>query len=331
MIARSPWSGLPLLFLAACSQPSVSTARRQHPAIISLNPCSDAVLAEVADPGQILALSHYSRDPAASSMDVARARQFRAVSGSVEEILALRPDIVISDDFLPPSTAGALQALAIPVERLPIANSIDASKAQVMRIAAIAGHPERGLALVARIDAALAQAAPPPGAAPIAAVVWQSGGIVPGNASLIGDLLRRTGFRSLSAARGLGQADVLPLEAMLADPPRVILAAGNVLASEDRLLTHPALAALTGTRRERFDPALLWCGGPTIIRAAARLGEIREAVWRGRVGPSTSSGRAGLGFRPKQRLGLKQRPGLKHKTPLMLSLSKHPRNLGPTA
>ncbi len=277
MIARVRWSGLAPLLLAACTQATDSSPRRQQPAIISLNPCSDAVLAEVADPGQILALSHYSRNPASSSMDVAKARQFRAVSGSVEEILFLQPDVVISDDFLPPATAGALQALAIPVERLAIANSVEASKAQVMRIAAIAGHPGRGSALVARIDAALAQAAPPPGAAPVAAVVWQSGGIVPGDASLIGDLLRRTGFRNLSAARGLGQADVLPLEAMLADPPRVILAAGNPFASEDRLLAHPALAALTGTRRERFDPALLWCGGPTIIRAAARLARVRKA------------------------------------------------------
>ncbi len=325
MIGRVQCGGLLLLFLAGCTQPTVSSTRRLHPAIVSLNPCSDAVLAEVADPGQILALSHYSRDPASSSMDVARARQFHAVSGSVEEILSLRPDVVISDDFLPPATAGALQALAIPVERLPIANSVEASKAQVTRIAAIAGHPERGRALVARIDAALARAAPPPGAAPVSAVVWQSGGIVPGDASLIGDLLRRTGFRSLSAARGLGQADVLPLEAMLADPPRVILAAGNPLASEDRLLAHPALAALTGTRRKRLEPALLWCGGPTIIRAAARLAQVRDAVGSGSAGPSTGSGRAGVGLGPKQKSFPNQHSFRKQQTPLMLSLSKHKR------
>lgn len=272
------------LVLASCTQAPLgdgaSLAPSQHPTLVSLNPCSDAVLAEVADPGQLLAISGYSHNPASSSMDIARARRFRAVSGSAEEVLALRPDLVISDQFLPPSTASALASLAIPVERLPIASSVDESRAQVMRLATLAGHPERGRALVARIDAALARAAPvsgaSSGAAPIAAVVWQSGGIVPGPASLIGDLLRRTGFRQISAARGMKQADVLPLEAMLADPPQVILAAGNALGNEDRLLGHPALAALGGTRRERFDPALLWCGGETIVRAAARLAEIRS-------------------------------------------------------
>ena len=307
------------LVLASCAQAPDGHAPRQHPTLVSLNPCSDAVLAEVADPGQILAISSYSQNPASSSMDLARARQFRAVSGSAEEVLALRPDMVISDQFLPPSSANALASLAIPVERLPIATSVDESRAQVLRLAILAGHPERGRALVARIDAALARAAPPSGTAPVAAIVWQSGGIVPGPASLIGDLLRRTGFRQISAARGMKQADVLPLEAMLADPPQVILAAGNPLGNEDRLLAHPALGALRDTRRERFDPRLLWCGGPTIVRAAERLAQVRGTITGG---ASTSSARAGL--------GLGSAVEGKTQTPLSLSLSKAARNTGPT-
>ena len=302
------------LVLASCTQGQIGDAPRQHPAIVSLNPCSDAVLAEVADPAQLLAISSYSHNPASSSIDLAKARRFRAVSGSLEEVLALRPDLVIADQFLPPATAHALREQGIALAQLPIAASVAESKAQVQRLADLSGHRERGGVLNARIDAALARAAPSPGAEPIAAVVWQSGGIVPGPGSLIGDLLRRTGFRNLSAARGMKQADVLPLEAMLADPPQVILAAGNVLGNEDRLLAHPALAALQGTRRARFDPQLLWCGGPTIIRAAERLAEVRTMIGGG---ASKSSARAGFGL------------GAKTKTPLSLRLSKAARSGGP--
>jgi iron complex transport system substrate-binding protein len=278
--------GLGAMGLASCAPAPSTTAPHQLPTIVSLNPCSDAVLAEVADPAQLLAISSFSHNPASSSMDLPRARQFRAISGSAEEILALRPDVVIADQFLPPATGNALAALAIPVERLPIANTVDDSRAQVMRLAQITGHPERGAALVARIDAALAKAAPTTGAKsvgpPLAAVVWQSGGIVPGPGSLIADLLRRTGFRLATAARGMKQADVLSLESLLADPPQVILAAGNPRGNEDRLLSHPALAMLKGTKREVFDPKLLWCGGETIVRAAERLSAIRDEF------PSTS-------------------------------------------
>ncbi|MDG2003150.1 MAG: ABC transporter substrate-binding protein [Novosphingobium sp.] len=249
-----------------------------RPTIVSLNPCSDEVLAEITDPGQLLAISHFSRDPAASSMGVERSRDFQVTSGSLEEVLALGPDVVVADEYLPAVTRTALSDLGIRLVTLPIARNVSDSVEQVGQLARLVGHPERGAALNARISAALASAEPAPGARQISAVVWQAGGIVPGEDTLIIDLLGRTGFSSLSAARGFSQADYLPLEVLLADPPELILAAGHPRSNEDRLLSHPALNALTDTRRERLDPLLLWCGGPTIIRAAQRLGEVRDSI-----------------------------------------------------
>lgn len=269
--------------LAACTQGAARElpAHEKHPGevtFVSLNPCTDAILAEVADPAQVLALSHFSSQPGSSSMDPARARSFASVSGSVEEVAALGPDVVLSGNYDAPATVSAWHRLGLRVEQVPIAGSVAASKAQVMRIARLAGHPERGLALNARIDAAIARAAPARGSAPVSALVWQSGGIVPGADTLVSELLGRTGFASQSAALGLRQADYLPLERVLADPPRVILAAGDPRASEDRMLAHPALSRLADTRRERLDPALLWCGGPTIPRLAERLAEVRRGL-----------------------------------------------------
>jgi len=269
------WALVGMVALAACAR--APDAPRHGLRLVSLNPCSDAVLAEVADPAQIAALSHYSRDPAASSMDLGLARRLPSTTSSVEELAALRPDLVIADPYLPVATAAALADLGIPVVRLPIATSVAESREQVRELARLAGQSARGEALVARIDTALDRAAQPAGRPPLSAVVWQGGGIVPGDGSLIADILRRTGFRSLSAARGMRQADYLPLELMLVDPPQVILAAGNPRAEENRLLGHPALAALGSTRRVTLKPSLLWCGGPTIVRAAERLAQVRKA------------------------------------------------------
>lgn len=268
---------LAMLALASCSQVPERAVAPVHPTIVSLNPCSDSVLAEVAAPKQILALSHYSRDPSSSSMDVAVAHRFHAVS-TVEEVVALKPDVVIAGTFVPPGTVAAFTKLGLRLVQLPIAANVAESKAQIMQIARLAGRPERGAALNRRIDKALAAAAPPAGSVPVTTVVWQSGGIVPGHNTLITDLLEHAGLASFSAARGMGQADLLPLEAMLADPPQLILASGDPRSNEDRMLGHPVLAALKHTRRERLDPALLWCGGPAIIRAAARLAEVRKSV-----------------------------------------------------
>lgn len=270
-------AALLVLAMAACSPAPAREAGQRRPTIVSLNPCTDAILAEVADPAQLLAISSYSHDPAASSMDLSVARHFPATSGSVEELLALRPDLVVGATFISPATVSALDRLGLRLERIGIARTVDESKAQVRQLAALAGHPERGEALVARIDAALAQAMPSPGP-PVSALVWQAGGIVPGPDTLIAELLARTGFSNAVAARGLGQADLLSLEQVLADPPQLIFAAGSALGNEDRMLAHPALAALTGTRREPLDPALLWCGGPSIVRTANRLGAVRRSL-----------------------------------------------------
>lgn len=259
--------------LAACAPSEPDAAQSARPSIVSLNPCTDAILAEVADHSQILAISHYSHDPRASSMNLAEARKFAMIGGTVEEVLALRPDIVVAGSFLPPSTAQAFRRLGIRVETFGIANNVGESAAQVTRLAALAGHAKRGAALNARIEAALAAARPSDDAEPRDALVWQQGGIVAGPESLVANLLQHAGLGNHAAARGLGQGAYLPLEQVLAHPPALLLTAGD-----QRAMRHPALKALHETRSEPLEPALLYCGGPTIVRAAERLAEIRRGA-----------------------------------------------------
>ncbi len=259
-----------LAVLAGCAPARGEAPDGEGPSIVSLNPCSDAILAEVAAPGQLLAISHYSHDPQSTSMALASARRFAATSGTAEEVLALRPDVVVAGSFLPGATRHAFERLGIRVVTLDVAHDVAESEAQVRALAALAGRTEQGEALIARIEAALAKASPPEGAAPVDALVWQQGGIVAGPDSLIADLLSRTGFASHAAARGLGQGAYLPLERVLADPPELVLAAGG-----ERALGHPALKGVKGTRYEWLNPSLLYCGGPTVVRAVERLKEVR--------------------------------------------------------
>ena len=288
---RRRLAGLLPLLLAGCA-PAFGAggepqAARSRPTIVSLNPCADAILAEVADPAQVLAISHYSADPRSASMPQEQARRYRTTRGTVEEVLALHPDLVIDGSFAAPAAAPAYRRLGLRVETVGTVANVDEAREQVRRLAALSGHPRRGEALLARIDAALAAAAPPARAAPIRAVMWESGGMVPGDRTLIADLLRRTGFANASAAAGYAQADLLPLERLMADPPQVIFAsaAGEGQGKDaDRMLAHPALARLGGVYRATFSPDLLYCGGPTLIRAAERLRAVRLAFVAGRPG-----------------------------------------------
>tara|TARA_A100001391_G_scaffold114041_5_gene76895 strand:- start:1369 stop:2241 length:873 start_codon:yes stop_codon:yes gene_type:complete len=260
------------LAIAACSAPPAPQGAHDRPTIVSLNPCSDAILAEFSPPEQLLAISHFSKDPAASSMPAAQAARYHATSGRAEEILALAPDIVVADRFLAAPTRRALEQAGIEVFTFDIANTVDDSLTQVRKLADLAEHNEKGEALADRVAEAWKQA----GArhdAPVVALLWQEGGIVPGPESLAAALLEHSGFSLHSAARGLGQGDYLPLEQVLADPPQLILSAG-----EARALHHPALDALPDVARAEIDTRLLYCAGPTIPRALARLREIREGL-----------------------------------------------------
>jgi iron complex transport system substrate-binding protein len=276
---RAGGIALACLLAASCAiEGENRVAHGGHPTIVSLNPCTDAILADVAAPGQLLAISHYSKDPASSSMNAVLARRFRATSGSVEEVAMLAPDVVVAGSFLAPATRQALTDLGIRVVTLPIATDIAASQAQVVELARLTGNPAAGQELVRRIEASLEAAAPPEGAKPVPALVWEAGGIVAGDGTLIADMLQRTGFTNAAAARGLSQADFLPLERVVADPPRVIFAVGNAHSEEDRMLRHPAIRTLEGTDRVPLEGSLLWCGGPTIPRALEKLARERDRL-----------------------------------------------------
>ena len=143
------------------------------------------------------------------------AREYPATGGSVEEVLALDPDIVVASAFLPPATKQAFERLGIRVETFGIATSFEENEEQVHRLAALTGDPDAGAVLAMETDTWLDETRWDGPKAD--ALLWQEGGIVPGDQTLIAALLDHTGFVSHSAARGLGQASYVPLEEVLAD------------------------------------------------------------------------------------------------------------------
>tara|TARA_Y100000815_G_scaffold20036_1_gene17116 strand:+ start:120 stop:935 length:816 start_codon:yes stop_codon:yes gene_type:complete len=262
-----------VLLLAACAQGGADAPTGgARPTIVSLNPCTDAILADVTAPGQLLAISHYSKDPRSSSMPAKQASRYRATGGTVEEVLALDPDVVVAGSFIAPATRAALEDLGMQVVTFGIASDVASSEEQIRELASLAGDPQAGQRLIERIEAALTEAEAPDGRA-VDVLLWQPGGIVAGEQSLVSDLLARTGFTNGAPARGLSQADYVALEDVVAAPPQVLLVAGGDLGQQ-----HPVLDRLPDMRRERFDTSLLYCGGPTIIRAARRLAEIRSTI-----------------------------------------------------
>jgi iron complex transport system substrate-binding protein len=250
--------------------------------IVSLNPCLDAILVRVADRRHIAALSHYSRDAQSSSI-AAVARTLPFTYESAEEIIALQPDLVLASRHSGVATRQALTRLGIAVATFGVPGTVSESVAQIREVAAHVGRGDRGEALVAQVEGALKSAGNGAGRRPIQALVFQSGGLVAGKDTLIGEVMQGAGFENVAARYGVGSWGTLSLEKLLADPPELLLSGRprpGAPSWSERLIAHPALGKIAPRmRRAEFPPACLYCGGPVLIETARVLAEARTAFW----------------------------------------------------
>ena len=272
-----------LLLLSGCAQPRpAGPAQNASPQrIVSMNPCVDTILMEVAEPAQIAAVSHYSHDPRATSVPMNWAKHYPAVSGAAEDIIAVEPDLVIAGPHVSIQTIAALKRLGIPLMQVTVPETVEESKRQISDIAARIGQQQSGTLLNARIDAAMADART--NVRVIPALIWQGSGLVPGKGTLADELLIHTGFRNVSGTLGLKKWDIVSLEQLLSAPPAVLLAGQANMSAGDadanRMLSHPVLRKVGARIRVAHYPSsLLHCGGPIIIKSVARLAKVRRSL-----------------------------------------------------
>lgn len=272
-------------FTTTAATPPISVPSMPPRRIVSINPCVDAVLYAVAPSAGIVAISHYSQDPQATSVPLAWARAHHAIYGTAEEIIALHPDLVIASKYTDLATRNAMARAGLRVVLVGIPQSVAESASEVRAIAGAIRLPKAGSALNARIAAALTAAAPPTGSIPIGAVIYEEGGLVPGARTLADELLRRMGFVNLSAAYGLQQWDLLSAEQLVARPPRVIFTPleasrrdGSFEAASGKLRAHALRRVAAHALLADYPEALLHCAGPSLIPAAERLAAARRRV-----------------------------------------------------
>jgi iron complex transport system substrate-binding protein len=248
--------------------------------IVSLNQCLDAILVELVSTERIAAISHYSRDPVRSPI-AALAQRLPITYESAEEIVALRPDLVLASRHSAIPTRNALQRVGIHYELFDVAFSVQDSLAQIRRIAALVDSAAAGEALVARIERAIEVARVPQGAPRLTAAVYATGGNTAGANTVTNDLMQVVGLENLAARDGIKTHQPLQLELLLAAPPDLLLvgelpaAAGT---QDARSVQHRALRKLPSKRWD-FPVRFMYCSGPTIVDEVAALARARDAVY----------------------------------------------------
>ena len=243
--------------------------------IVSLDYCADQYVLGLVERSRILALSPDAG--AAFSYLRAEAVGLPSVRPRAEDVLALRPDLVVRSYGGGPRAGAFLERAGVAVLQIGFAPDIESVRAGIRHAAAALGVPARGAALIADMDARLERAR---GAgADLRALYLTSAGVSAGS---------RTFVHHLIAAAGLGNFDdrsgwrSIPLERLAYEAPDFYAVASFGATNHESAWTpfrHPV-----ATERVEAGPAL-GIDGATTACGGWFLADAVEALAAGAAGP----------------------------------------------
>jgi iron complex transport system substrate-binding protein len=260
---------IPLTLGSAYAEPAPRAAPPRR--IVSLNACADQYLIALADKDQIAALTQFASDPSLSFY-ADRAKAYPMTHGQAEAVIVLRPDLVIASPYGRAAVQDLLKGRVKVLSLKPATSFADVIK-ETRLVAAAVGHPERGEALVAAMQARVDAA----GRRPLGGVAahYQRGGYVTGSGSLMDDLMTRAGLVNLARRLHRGGLGQLSLEQIIYQKPDFLILTDSAEARQDQgslSLDHPALArAVPPSRRLHVPSVLTVCGGPSYPAALERM------------------------------------------------------------
>ncbi|WP_162178882.1 ABC transporter substrate-binding protein [Thioclava atlantica] len=272
LIAAALWAAVP-----ARAQTPAQTNADMPDRVVSMNLCTDQLALALADPGQIVSLSHFATDPG-MSVHWKQAEDYRANHGRAEEISILHPDLVLADTWSNPDTIRMLRTLGIRVEQLPPGTSLSEIRARITTMGRLLGHPGRAAAMLAQFDARLAAIEKPaPG---LRAAIIGPSGYGYGPRTLEGQILAMAGFTNVVSGPGLDWGGRLPMEDLVMDRPDLVVVGGSQgetgTSRAQEVLAHPVLRDLPVVRGLR--DASWTCGAPAMLNAVQDLAALGRRI-----------------------------------------------------
>jgi iron complex transport system substrate-binding protein len=269
-----------MMALSACAQaPPAATlvASANKPRhIVSLDYCADQFVLRLADRDQIRAVSPDAMREFSYMREAARG--LAQVRSSAEDVIALNPDLVVRSYGGGHGVAGFFDHAGIPLAQLGYASDFAGVRTSIAEMAAAFGHPERGAALIAEMDARLAAAAAKPGAT--TALYMTPAGFTSGEGTLVHHMIAAAGLTNFETQPGWRP---IPLERLAREQPDLIAAAffGDKTVHPDgwSAARHPiARRQLTDRPAIMLEGAWTACGGWFLVEAVEAMAQTRREL-----------------------------------------------------
>jgi iron complex transport system substrate-binding protein len=271
LMIAPPLMMLPLLAMAqAPTGGAVSESVPKH--VMSLSMCTDDLLLELLPPERIASVTYYSRDPSISSF-WPQAAKVAVNFGTIEEVLAQKPDLVLAGTYTTPGARMLLKKLHMPLLEVAPAADFDEIRATTRLVAGALGREALGEALLAKMDLTLLEleASKPPRSLRVAA--WGEGGSIPGKGTLFDSILLAAGAVNVANSEG-GAYESFGIEQLLFARPDILAFARNITDTpglNTELAQHPLILKLYSGRTVTYPGALYSCGVPESADAAVPL------------------------------------------------------------
>jgi iron complex transport system substrate-binding protein len=248
-----------------------SPASAEPRRIVSLDYCADQFVLALADREQIVALSRGSRRD--DSYYRARARGIRQTRGTLEEVLALRPDLVVRNWGGPWDAQAVYARFDVPVLQVGDATDFDVARQDLLDAARVIGRAGRGEALARDLDLRLARLRATTPRTPPPVLYLSAGGAVAGSGTMMQSVIEAAGGHNVHQGESW---TVMPLERLVEMPPALI-ALGFFDHGRSRVNPwlpgrHPALRrALARAETVTLPTAAISCEAWYAIDAAEQL------------------------------------------------------------
>ena len=174
-------------------------ARAQQPQrVMSLNMCTDQLLLDLLPPSRITSVTFLSHTSPNAEL-AARAAQVGINYGTAEEVLAQRPDLIVSGDASTPTTRAMLARTGYRLFEVPSADNFEEIRSITRNLGRVLGEQARADALIAQMDARLDALIRTMPETKIRVVAWDGGGFVPGRGLLFNEILSIAGGINIAA------------------------------------------------------------------------------------------------------------------------------------
>ncbi|HEX4118382.1 MAG TPA: ABC transporter substrate-binding protein [Rhizomicrobium sp.] len=244
--------------------------------IMSLTVCTDELLMDLAPPSHIASISYLSREKAALRL-WPEAAQLPVNHNSAEEILAEKPDLVLTLVYASTEMRGLLEKTGIRFLEVPQAQSFDQIRATTRMVGEAIGEQKRAEQLIARMDSTLRELATGKPKQTIRVVGWGGGGFVPGGDTLFNAVVGAAGGRNIAA-----HDSYYDVESLIAAKPDILAFADDYIDTPSLRRDqddHPLLMRLFANRRIVYPAAYFGCGTPESASAALKLrGQLLQAM-----------------------------------------------------